>query len=410
MNTVNATEKYFEYEHDCRISADNNIAHGSLTNSKRASSFVEGVYPTHLESGVQEYAIDVSGRKYVDYICGLGSNLFGYTNPDVKDSLITAINKGLTLSLGSTSEVKFAEMFKAKFPHCQKIRILKSGSEGCSAAIRIARTWTGRDLVLSDGYHGWHDEFTSLTPPAKGVPRHDSIEILTMENLERLNPAAVIIEPVILEWSQGRRDYIERLRIACTRLGVVLIFVETITAYRFPECSVARYWGIEPDISIQGKALANGMPLSVVGGRADIMDSDYFVSSTFAGERLSLEAGITCVNLISGRYSPKYVWEQGREFMDRMNRVLNPLIYLEGYPARGAFKGSTQIRSLFFQEMVKCGYLFHPSTWFYNIHLHNHMHDVVDLASKIRTKILGGDISLEGRPFQLAFKKEEYKL
>ena len=402
-------EKYFKYERDCLDSANRNIAHGALTNSKRVSSYVEGIYPTHLESGVQEYAIDVSGRKYVDFIGGLGTNLFGYTNPNIKDALIRAVNKGLTLSLGSTSEVKFAEMFKAKFPHCQKIRILKSGSEGCSAAVRIARTYTGRDLILSEGYHGWHDCFTSLTPPAKGVPGHDYIEPFTFENLERLNPAAVIIEPVILEWSQGRRDHIERLRLACDRLGVVLIFDETITAYRFPECSVSRYWGIEPDICIQGKALANGMPLSVVSGKAEIMDSDYFVSSTFAGERLSLESGIACVNLISNDYHPRFVWEGGREFMDRMNRVLNPLIYLEGYPARGAFKGSTQVKSLFFQEMTKCGYLFHPSTWFYNKHLHQHLHDVVDLASKIRTKILGGEVSLEGKPFQLAIKKDEYK-
>jgi glutamate-1-semialdehyde aminotransferase len=393
------TAKYFEHEHLCLNEAENNIAHGALTNSKRPESFVKGVYPTHLARGVQHCVYDIAGNRYLDFICGLGTNLFGYTNPDITLRVGRAIKWGFSLSLGTPSEVYYSRLFKMKFPYIDKIRILKSGSEACTAALRIARAYTGKKHVMTDGYHGWHDEFTSLTPPSKGVTDcHNYIHAIDLNRTEDV--AAIIIEPVIVDWSEQRRLYLENLRKHCDKHGILLIFDETITAFRFPEYSVAGYFGIEPDLSIQGKALANGLPLVVVGGKAAIMESDYFVSSTFAGERLSLEAGIACLELIGGAYNPDHLWSRGGEFLAKMNEVLNPFIEVKGYPARGIFSGEDRIRALFFQEMCESGFLFHPSTWFLNIHLLNHLDDVVDISKSIIGRVIKGKVRFKGEIFK----------
>ncbi len=414
MRNAENLAKYFDAEHLCLNDAQNCIAQGALTNSKRLESYIAGVFPSHLVRGAQEFVYDFEDNQYVDYICGLGTNLFGYTNPDVNLAIQRALLHGLTLSLGTPSEVQFARLLKMKFPYIDKIKILKSGSEGCSAAVRIARAFTQRDEVWSEGYHGWHDEFVSLTPPADGIPRRPRPEIMRLEGpgqIEQMDHtiAAAIVEPVITDWSDERRVFLSRLREQCTKTGALLIFDETITAYRFPNYSVANYWGIEPDLTVMGKALGNGMPLSIVGGKQDIMDNDYFVSSTFAGERLSLEAGIACLHLIGGQYNPDHLWDVGMQFIERMNEELNPYITVKGYPSRGTFEGDNMFRSLFIQEMKKTGFLFHPSTWFYNIHLHKHLDDVVDCAGIIIRKILNGSVALEGAPFQSPFTKQGHK-
>ena len=406
MNTAEGTAKYFDAEHICLDEALKSIAQGALTNSKRLGSFIAGVFPSHFVRGAQEYLYDFEGKQYVDYLCNLGTNLFGYTNPDISLAIQRAIPQGVGFSLGSPSEVQFARMFKMKFPFVDKIKILKSGSEGCSAAKRIAREYTQRENVMSDGYHGWHDEYVSMTPPANGVPRIkypiDQLELGTIDE----TIAAVIVEPVITDWSDDRRVYLSRLREQCTKVGALLIFDETITAYRFPNYSVAGYWGIEPDLIVCGKALANGMPISVVGGKTAVMDGDYFVSATYACERLTLEAAIACLQLIGGQYNPDHLWERGTQFIESMNEVLNPLITVKGYPSRGTFEGNNMARGLFIQEMCKLGFFFHPSTWFYNIHLHNHLDDVVDCAANVMVRIRNGSVKLEGSLFQSPFKKQ----
>jgi glutamate-1-semialdehyde aminotransferase len=408
MTTASKSDPYFKHEHLCLDEAQNSIAHGALTNSKRLSSFVAGVYPAYVVSARNEKFFTYDNKTFIDYLGALGTSFFGYSNQSINQSIIDAVAAGTLYSLGSPSEVEYARMFKNKFSYVDKIRILKSGSEGCSAAVRIARAYTGRDKVLSEGYHGWHDMFTSLTPPANGVPKTD--HAIRKFDWKLLNDkvAAVILEPVVLDYGFQRREFITRLRNACDQNGIVLIFDETITGFRFQKLSVANYWGIHPDITIMGKALANGLPLSVVGGKSGIMDCDYFVSSTYSGDRLALEAGIECIKLVSGEFNPSHIWDHGNKFMERMNETLHPSIELVGYPTRGAFRGNTMIRNLFFQEMVKLGWFFHPQTWFYNKFLHQHLDHVLDSSKTVIRRILSGDVKLEGIPYELPFKKEEY--
>lgn len=408
-------DKAFKYSHLCQDATAKYIAQGALTNSKRASCFVEGVYPQHFEKGNQEYLFDIEGKRYLDFLCGLGTNLFGYAHPEINRAMNAAMVKGTSLSLGTPIENEFAMKIPNKFPHIDKIKILKSGSEGCSAAVRIARAYTQKRKILSEGYHGWHDQFVSLTPPAIGVPDNEgfciqSISESTFDKFEYRNTftdvAAIILEPVILDYTTKRHNFLKRLRKLCTQYEILLIFDETITAYRFPQYSVASHWGIDPDITIQGKALANGMPISVVGGKAEIMDADYFVSTTYAGEQLTLAAALECIKLVSNDFNPERLWESGSEFIDRMNEPLGKLnCQLTGYPTRGGFGGNATIIALWCQEMLKAGVFFHPQTWFYNRHLHTHIDDIVDLNSKIVKKIISGGCRLEGEFPIIPFKK-----
>ena len=377
--------------------AEGAIAHGALTNSKRPSSFVRNVYPTHFKSAYGCTMVDVDGRLFTDFICGLGTNLFGYANPAIARSVTYAMQTGGSVfSMGSDVEVEYAEMVRETFPFLDRVRFLKTGSEGCAAAVRIARAYTGRALVLSEGYHGWHDEFTTLTDPATGVALSDFIDRLDNYRDDYHDyTAAVIIEPIITDIGPERIKWLQKLRDDCTKKGIVLIFDETITAFRFPSYSVAKHLNILPDLWVGGKALGGGLPLSVVGGKKEIMECDYFVSSTFAGDRLALAAGITALDLIHGEYKPDDLWVYGTEFIERFNDITEH-VKIVGYPTRGVFKYLIpQYEHLFMQAMCEAGILIGPS-WFYNKFLHSEIDNVISLTKSIVKKIARGDVNPRG--------------
>jgi glutamate-1-semialdehyde 2,1-aminomutase len=430
------------------------IAHGGLTNSKRPSCFVRGVYPTHIKEGHRCYLTDVDGNKYIDFICGLGTNLFGYSHHYITDALHSTLKKGIScFSLSSNIEVQVAERLKEEFPWLHKMRFLKTGSDGCTAAIKIARTfwgstheqngkdlqemWTNevyerttsdiekstyqetlarmwrrkststqqgssRWLILQDGYNGMHAEFTSLTDPAKGVAAQTGILPL-MKNWDLIKiAAAVILEPVIVDYSTERFLFLRKLREECTKHGTLLIFDETITAYRYEQGSVTRRSNIIPDLWIGGKAIAGGLPLSVVGGRSDVMEADYFISSTWAGDRLALVGADKAIDLIHGAFSPDELWKKGQLFQERFNAISSD-VQAVGYPTRGIFQySSEEFKALFMQEMCLAGVLIGPS-WFYNIFLHDELDNVISITKTIVKKIKAGRVKLKGLPPQSPF-------
>ena len=375
--------------------AETTIAHGALTNSKRTSCFVEGVYPSHVETGFKCYLTDMNKQKYIDYICGLGTNLFGYGNLEINEAVKSALNTGgSAFSLSTNLEVELSQKFIDTFPFIGRVRFLKTGSEGCSAAIKIARAFTGRDWIISDGYHGWHDSFIGLTPPAHGVIADPYISN-TEENIASKDIAAYIIEPVITDNSKERIARLSQLREFCTRNGILLIFDETITAYRYKDFSVAHHHNIYPDIWIGGKAIAGGLPLSVVGGKSYVMDTEYFISSTWAGDRLAIAAAIKSIELIHGDFHPNELWLYGEEFLEEFNKI-SEYVKIKGYPTRGTFVyPNDKFKALFMQEMCLAGVLFGPS-WFYNKWLHKEKDNVISITKAVIKKILKGHVLLKG--------------
>lgn len=370
------------------------IAQHCLTNSKRPESHIMGVYPTHIQRGLGAHLWDHDGKKYLDFICGLGTNILGYANEKVNTAIADQMRLGASHSFATHVEVEAAEKLKELFPFVDCVKFLKTGGEACSAAIRIARAATGRNLVLSDGYHGWHDGFTSLTPPALGVPPQSGIEKLGTV----IGPtvAAVIVEPVITDHSKERIEYLKWLRRACSEVGALLIFDEVITGFRYKNFSVSQSYGVLPDLICLGKAIANGMPLAAVGGKYAVMNCDeYFVSSTYAGETLSLAAAIKTMTLLQRQYPIEDLWLRGQHFLDQFNALWPEKLWIEGYPTRGSFKGDPMTKALFFQEACLAGILFGPS-WFFNFPLAQEYQTSMGTIREIVGRLKRGEVELKG--------------
>lgn len=372
------------------------IAQNALTNSKRAESFVKGIYPTHVSFGTGCHLHDTNNRKYIDFICGLGTNLLGYGDPGVARRVYQAACSGLSLSLNTPEEYICAEKVKELFPFIETMKFLKTGTEACIAAVKIARAATGRDKILSEGYHGWTDEFVSLTPPARGVPPCAHIGKLDEFKYIDHTVAAVILEPVMVDDSQSRRDWLHGLRARCTEVGALLIFDEIITGFRFSHYSVANCYGIKPDLICLGKAIANGMPLAVVGGPYALMDDlNYFVSSTFAGERASLMAATEVMTRLQKGNMTPYLWAFGSIWRERFNKLWPEGLQIKGYATRGVLEGDPLIKALFMQETCLAGMLFGPS-WFIS---HAHMaidNDYFSSIEEILCQIKMGRVKLKG--------------
>ena len=386
------------------------IAQGALTNSKRPTTFIEDVYPTHLKSGIGCHIEDTLGNTYIDFLCGLGSNLIGYGDHEIALEIYRAAIRGLSLSLGSELEVRYAESLQTFFPWIEQFKFLKTGTEACAAAVRIARAHTGREQVLSSHYHGWSDDFVSLTPPALGVPKRTCIEEL--KGLEQITDktAAVIVEPVVTDFSETRKNELRALRDKCKGVGALLIFDEVITGLRFLDHSVSRHFGIEPDLICLGKALGGGLPLSAVGGKRSIMSgTEYFVSSTFAGERASLAAGLKVLDLLRGKKKISELWDRGKRFQERFNE-LSPDVQLVGYPTRGVFQGDEMTKALFWQESVKAGIFWGPS-WFLSFPHMDVFDSVISASRDILTRIKTGEVKLEGKmpkkPFAQTLREQQ---
>ena len=205
----------------------------------------------------------------------------------------------------------------------------------------------------------------------------------------------MIIEPVELDNSRDRIDYLKRLREKCTKTGALLIYDEVITGLRYPKYGVCNNYGVQPDMLLLGKAIGNGEKIAAVCGRKDIMEAEYFVSGTYHGQLLSLVTARKCFKL--AKHDPEYDNEKLNSdslyFVERLNDITKGLFYVEAWGCRGAFKGDYH---LFLQEMAKAKVLFGPSL-FINFHNIKHADDVLKMAERICDRIRRGDCKYEGR-------------
>jgi len=243
---------------------------------------------------------DPDGREYVDYVMALGAVALGYGHPAVNRAAEAAIAAGVVGPLPPVAEEQLAEALAERIPWLERVRFLKTGAEAVAAAVRLARVATGREQVLGCGYHGWLDWCQGATEGVPAGVRELFAELpfndvaagreMIRERAARL--AAVVVEPLIV--SEPTREWLQMLRAETERVGAVLIFDEIKTAFRLAiGGAVARYEiRPAPDLVVLGKALANGFPLAVVGGRADLMATAArtWISSTLATEGVSLAA------------------------------------------------------------------------------------------------------------------------
>ncbi len=346
------------------------------TLAKGPGQWVKGIAPKYLIKGKGSHVWDVDGNEYIDYMMGVGPLSLGYAYPAVDDAIKKQLEDGITFSMMHPLEVEIAELIKETIPNAEAVRYSKTGADATSAAVRLARAFTGKNKILCCGYHGWHDWYVSVTARNHGIPEavqaisytFNYNDIDSVKNSIDGDVAAVILEPVVFE--EPKNNFLHNLADLCKEKGIVLIFDEMWTGFRMSLGGAQEFFGITPDLATYSKAVANGMPISILTGKKEIMDladEDIFFYTTFGGEALSLAAVKATINELRTKDVPKYLRTQGKKLKDGYNSIAQKLgidfTKAIGYEWRSmatfdAKAGDPLIqKSLMQQEMIKRGVL-----------------------------------------------------
>lgn len=286
---------------DWRTRAQAVLPTGASTGSKRVEALygaADAVGPTHFSQAVGARVVDVDGNEYVDCTMALGSVALGYAEPNVTRAVVEAIAAGNVSALSSYREVELAERLCGIIPCADKVQFLKTGAEAITAAVRLARTYTARDMVIGSGYFGWLDW---CSDDALGVPEgtRRAFTRVPFDDIAALEAAvsragaslaAIVLEPIVERLPS--KEWMTRARELATSSGAVLIFDEIKTGFRVATGGYQQYADIVPDLAAFGKAMANGYPLAAVVGDRDVMDAarKTWISSTLASEASALAA------------------------------------------------------------------------------------------------------------------------
>jgi glutamate-1-semialdehyde aminotransferase len=347
------------------------------TLAKGPGQFTKGVAPKYIKRGKGSHVWDVDGNEYLDYNSAIGPISLGYCYPAVDDAIKEQLKDGITFSLMHPLEVELAQLFNEVIPNAEAIKISKTGADVCSAAIRVARAFTGREKIFCCGYHGWHDWYIGITSRNSGIP--ESIQNMTYtfeyNDIESIKAsldetvAALILEPFIFE--APKLGFLQELHEVCKANGTLLIFDEMWTGFRIAIGGAQEYFGVKPDLAVYSKACANGMPIAILSGRADVMElfnKEVFSYTTFGGEALSLAACIATIKELRERNVPKYLDEKGGLLKDGYNKIaaefgMEAYTKCIGYNCRTmvtftpAAGNGLEVKALMQQEMIKRGIL-----------------------------------------------------
>lgn len=359
--------------------AERVIPLGAQTVSKSRLTLPPGIAPLYSTRADGCKIWDVDGNEYIDLIAGLAAVNIGYGDKEIGDAVIAQVPNGVTISLAHPIEEEVAQLIVDLVPSAEMVRFGKNGSDATSAAIRVARGYTGRDHVIVCGYHGWHDWYIGTVSSRNlGVPEDVAAlahsvpfnDLLAMESELKRNPtAAIIMEVMTLEWPV--EGYLEGVRELATRYGALLVFDEMITGFRFANGGAQEYFGVTPDLSTFGKGMANGYPLSAIVGKREFMMvlEKAFFTGTFGGELLSLTAAKKVLERIKRTNVISRISEKGERLTALVNEVIiaagaGDLLSLQGHPSWMFLVWNPEIgeqlsdlKILFMQEMSKRGVL-----------------------------------------------------
>jgi glutamate-1-semialdehyde aminotransferase len=319
------TSRTFNHSLDLYDEAIRRIPGGSQTSSKRPAAFAYGAYPIYFDHAHGGRITDVDGNEYVDLVGALGPVSLGYTHPAVDDAIREQLERGIIAGLLSPLEVEVARLLAELVPCAEMVRYFKGGGEATAAAARVARRHTGREVILNCGYRGWPDTWTIASNDG-GVPRRLEGAVQTFafndrEGLERLihgqagDIAAIAIDVQVTPPEPG---YLAWLRDLAHEIGALLIFDEIVTGFRMANGGAQKYFAVTPDLAVFAKGIANGMPLAVVAGKAEVMASmtDALISITYGGEALSLAAAKATLETYRSEPVIATMWARGRQLRD----------------------------------------------------------------------------------------------
>jgi glutamate-1-semialdehyde aminotransferase len=220
------------------------------TLAKGPGQYVKGVAPKYVERGKAGHVWDVDGNEYIDFQMGIGPLSLGYCYEAVDRAIVKQLEKGITFSQMHPLEVEVAELVRDVVPGAEMVRYSKTGCDVTTAAVRLARAFTGRDKVLSCGYHGWHDWYVAVTDRNRGIPQatRDLSFTFNYNDIAGLidsldsDVACVILEPTVFE--APRDNFLQKVRKACDDAGVVLIFDEMWTGFRLALGGAQQYFDV----------------------------------------------------------------------------------------------------------------------------------------------------------------------
>ena len=352
------------------------------TFSRAAYTFVEGAFPVYAKSAKGSHFIDVDDNEYIDYLCGLGPIILGHCYPRVDEAIKKQLESGILFSLPHKLELDVSELICDIVPSAEMVKFSKTGSGSATGAVRGARAFTKKDKIAYCGSGGvWHDWYAAIISRNQGVPEfnkdlifqfdyndYDGLEYIFEQNKDKI--ACVFMEATIFDKPQN--DFLNKVKKITHQNNAVLIFDEIVTGFRFANGGAQELFGVQPDITVLGKGMANGMPLSAVTGKTEYMRvfDDVFFSTTYAADTLSLAAGEATILEFKEKPVVKTIWENGTLLMKQFNKITSENsinLHLAGYPVRMKVVGqdtngndSIPLRSLFIQELVQRGIFVHP--------------------------------------------------
>lgn len=346
------------------------------TLAKGPAQYVNGVAPKYLKKGKNAHVWDVDGNEYIDLNMAIGPLSLGYAIPEIDQAIKDQLESGITFSLMHPLEVEVAELIREVVPNAQSVRYSKTGADVVSAAVRLARAFTKKNKVLCCGYHGWHDWYIAVTDRNAGIPQviEDMSFTFNYNDIQSVidsideDVACVILEPFVFQ--EPKDNFLQELRRICDENNILLIFDEMWTGFRIALGGAQEYFGVRADMALFSKAVANGMPVGILTGRADVMallDKEVFFFTTFGGEALSLAATKATIEFMRKNNVQKVIAEKGRRLKDGYNRIARDLgmsyTACSGFDCRtimtyDASAGNPlEMKSLVQQEMIKRGVL-----------------------------------------------------
>ncbi len=299
---------------------------GGVNSPVRAFKSV-GINPVFIAKAKGSHIWDIDNNEYVDFVSSWGPMILGHANPEIIEAVKKAAELGTSYGAPTLVETEMAELICQMIPSIDKVRMVNSGTEATMSALRLARGYTGKDLVIKFAgcYHGHADSFlikagsgaiTLGLPDSPGVTKASAKDTLTAEynNIESVkslfaehadNIAAVIIEPVAGNMGvvPPQENFLKELRKVTKEHNALLIFDEVITGFRVSDGGAQKLFGIEPDLTTLGKIIGGGLPVGAYGGREDIMNhlapnGPVYQAGTLSGNPLAMSAGIVMLKTL----------------------------------------------------------------------------------------------------------------
>lgn len=363
------------------------IPGGAHTYAKGDDQYPEEA-PAFIVRGKGCHVWDVDGNEFIEYGMGLRAVTLGHAFPSVVEAATRELQNGSNFTRPSTLEIECADQFMSLIPNAEMVKFSKNGSDVTTAAVRLSRAYTGRDMIAICAEHPFFaidDWFIGTTEMNSGVP--DAIQKLTVKfhynDIDSLidlfykyenRIACVILEPAT--WMEPQNGFLENVQTVCRKNNAILIFDEMITGFRWDNGGAQKVYGITPDLSTFGKGMANGFSLSALTGKKELMELGgihhdrervFLISTTHGAETHTLAAGIETMNVYKNQNVIETLYRQGKRLADGVNRSISNLNLTEyfqiaGRPSNLIFitrdqskNPSQSFRTLFLQEMIQRG-------------------------------------------------------